>query len=78
MLTVDYVFPDPNTEIGEPDPAVWGSSGNLGPQPDARVTKIVDPDNNASLLYLHSATEIGDVANASTFRGIAAIPASTG
>jgi len=68
LKTFEYTFPDPNTSIGEPDPSVWASSGNLNPQPSSRGLLISDPDNASSLVYFHSATEIGAPGNATTFR----------
>lgn len=52
---VDYVFPDPNTALGEPDPAVWAQSGNLEPNPVDGL-KITDPGSGGQLLYFHPST----------------------
>lgn len=73
LYTAIYDFPDPNTAIGEPDSAVWAATGNLSPISLASLV-IVDPGNSASLLYSHSATEIGDPGNRATFRVIVAVP----
>ncbi len=65
--TVDYVFPDPNTPLGEPDPAVWASTGSLSPQPSALGLQITDPDDNAELLYFFGHTELANPANIASF-----------
>jgi hypothetical protein len=52
--SADYVHPDPNGPNGEPDPAVWPTSGDLHAQAIPGVgLYISDPDNTASLLYHH-------------------------
>lgn len=73
--TVDYVFPDPNTPLGEPDPSVWASSGGLSPVPQFGVgLQIADPDNAASLLYFHASTELAIAANNATFQALVKTP----
>lgn len=74
--TVDYVFPDPNTALGEPDPSVWASSGGLSPMPvSGQGLQIADPDNAASLLYFRASTELANAANNATFQALVKTPA---
>ena len=72
---VDYVFPDPNTADGSPDPAVWSQSGTIVPRPIAgQGLLIADPDNAASLLYFHVSTELANPQNVATFRALVKTP----
>lgn len=73
---VDYVFPDPNTEYGEPDPAVWTNSGNISWQP-VEGRRLLLQDNGAlhSLEYSHASSELANPTNASVFRATIWMPA---
>lgn len=76
LETVDYVFPDPNTANGEPDPAVWTSSGSLVPRASAgQGLLIADPDNSSSLLYFHASAPLANPANVATLRALVKTPA---
>lgn len=75
LETVDYVFPDPNTALGEPDPSVWASSGGLLPMPvSGQGHQIADPDSAASLLYFHASTELANASNNGTFQALVKTP----
>lgn len=68
--TVEYIYPDPNTIDSGPDPTLWASSGGLAAGPNGNQGwEIVDPDNNASLLYFHSSAFLSNPGTAATFRG---------
>ena len=74
--TFDYVFTDPTTANGEPDPAVWASSGALVPRAIPGLGLLIaDPDNAASLLYFHVSSELANPQNVATFRGLVRTPA---
>lgn len=90
VFVADYTFPDPNTEDGGPDPAVWATEA-VGTVPVQGAPGlgwgISDPDSVSQLLYSHltpflSANPADPAfANTATFRSTvvtSAIPDNSG
>jgi hypothetical protein len=65
----DYVFPDPNQPVGEPDPAVWALGGNLSPTAvEGEGLRIADPGDGGQLLYFHPSAALADPTNVAKLR----------
>lgn len=64
-----YIFPDPNTELGDPDPTVWAQGGNLEATPvEGDGLRITDPGDTFSLLYFRPSTQLAAPGLPATFR----------
>jgi hypothetical protein len=73
--SVEYVFPDPNTEFGEPNPADWMSSGNITFQPvEGRGLLLQDNGSDHFLEYSHGSSHLGTPTNVGNFRCLVEIP----